>query len=106
MRSLFIKHFVRDLFTQSPAQMEIRQATAMVDFLITRGLIPDRTIRHYTIIREFEELSMVKPHLTKTTIIKALAQQLALHENTIWNVIKDYRDKYGSLTAPSIFASI
>ncbi|MEO1415629.1 MAG: hypothetical protein AAFW00_10135 [Bacteroidota bacterium] len=96
MESLFLKHITRD-YIEKNGITNIQDAVEVVNviqYAVKGNLIPKKVRRHYTIVKEFERMSQEHTTLSKTKIIKCMAENLDVHENTIWNVLKDHSDKY------------
>ncbi|MEL6699852.1 MAG: transposase family protein [Bacteroidota bacterium] len=96
MKALFFKHLLKEYISQTSVSPTPNPwgLSDMLEFLVEHKLIPERSIRHYTIVLEYKELEKILPHMTKTSRIKMLARQMGVHENTVWNVIKDYQDRF------------
>ncbi|RMG20985.1 MAG: hypothetical protein D6730_19060 [Bacteroidetes bacterium] len=67
----------------------------VVHFLISNKFIDNQTIRHFTVIAEFHTSIEKQSYKNKTQAVKAIAHKYGLHENTIWNILKDHRHKFG-----------
>ena len=63
-------------------------------FLVDHQLISLESLRHYAIIHEFEASTATQKYRNKTQTIEALAERFGVHQNTIWNVLKDHKDKF------------
>lgn len=95
-QDLFVTYLIqefRDLGIRNVPDQKLRRIAV---FLIQSQLISTKTIRHFTIIREYEKMVGQGKFRNKTLLIRALARKLATHENTIWNILKDHRMKYQS----------
>lgn len=101
-QDLFVTYLVqefRDLGIRNVPDQKLRRIAL---FLIQSQLISTKTIRHFTIIREYEKMAEQGKFRNKTLLIRAMARKLGTHENTIWNILKDHKVKYqSSLTEKS-----
>ena len=96
MESLFLKHITRD-YIEAHGLTKIQDAVDVVNviqYAVRGNLIPKKVRRHFTIIKEFERMSQEYPTLSKTKIIKEMAERMDVHENTVWNILKDHSEKY------------
>ena len=90
----FVGHTFQN-FQQMCAKREITPNPAnLLDYIIQHNLITEETIRHYVILCEYESLMSLRKYKNKTTTIKAISTRLSVHENTIWNVLKDHKNKF------------
>lgn len=99
IQELFIDHLIKNLQDSGITNIPSKRLRKIISFLIHSQLISTKTIRHFTIIREYEEMVQQEKFRNKTLLIRALSRKLDAHENTIWNILKDYKLKYQS--APS-----
>lgn len=91
----FITHLLRKFFERKGSRYGHQPVRQMLRFLIAHGLITRKTIRHFVVLSEYEEMLTSGDYKNKTQVIRALSEELGLHENTIWNIIKDYHATYG-----------
>ena len=48
----------------------------------------------FVILNDYDRLMQIQKFKNKTQTIKYISQNYDLHENTIWNILKDHRDKF------------
>lgn len=90
----FIAHIFSD-FQKYCSMRAMRPNTAtFLDFLVTRNLIVQKEIHHYSIIQEYQAWTALQKYRNKTETIRALAHTYGLHESTVWNVLKDHGGKF------------
>lgn len=94
LQSLFTSHLLKRFFGPDSRRYGKRPVERLIHFLIDQGIITRRTIRHYTVLAEYADMQQSGIYKNKTQIIKVLARRLQLHENTIWNILKDHQTKY------------
>lgn len=95
MREAFIAHIFSN-YQRHCSGLGIAPNTAsFLDFLLRHQLIVPKEIHHYTILKEYQAWRDQETHRNKTETIRALAAAYGLHENTIWNVLKDHDGKFG-----------
>ncbi|RMG69654.1 MAG: hypothetical protein D6722_09845 [Bacteroidetes bacterium] len=96
MKERFIHHLFAN-FGQYCTSRGLTPDTAhLLSYLIEQGVIYEEAMRHYVILYGYDSLRRSHTYKNKTQTIRALAAQLHLHENTIWNVLKDHRGKFGA----------
>lgn len=66
----------------------------LLRYLIERNFISAESMRHYAVIKEYKAMRATKRFGTKTKTIETLASRFGVHENTIWNILKDQRNKF------------
>lgn len=60
-----------------------------VTFLIDHHLIDQRTIRRYTILREFDrQLNQLNGEKNKTTLVGEMARKYNISERSVWSILK------------------
>lgn len=96
LQDLFIDHVITDFQRSGVNNIPAGRLRKMIVFLIHSQLISTKTIRHFTIIREYEKMVEQGKFRNKTLLIRVMARQLDTHENTIWNILKDHQVKYQS----------
>lgn len=101
LQELFIAHLLRRFFGTTGSRYGRRPVRQMLDFLIAHRFITRKTIRHFTVLSEYEQMMDSGAFKNKTQAIKALADRLALHENTVWNILKDHQTKFERPRQPS-----
>lgn len=60
-----------------------------LNFLFTKNLFNESTVRRYTIHSEFAELNNTKK-MTKSQAVRLLADKYNLSDRTVWNMIRDF----------------
>lgn len=83
--SAFKDAYLEDKKTPGGAQM--------IDQLVTEGLLQERHMRHYLIIKQFPELLAENDgHITST--VYQLSDRYDLSERQVQNVLYKYRGRY------------
>lgn len=95
-QDLFIDYLIQDLQELKGVNLSTNKLRKVIIFLINSGLISTTTIRHFTVIREYEKMVDQGTFRNKTLLIRAMARRFDTHENTIWNILKDHKLKYQS----------
>lgn len=93
-QDLFIKYLIKDFQDFGIKNISDEKLRKIIVFLIHSRLISTKTIRHFTLIREYETMAEQGKFRNKTLLIRAMAKRLNMHENTIWNILKDHKMKY------------
>ena len=95
MKEAFIAHVFSN-FQRYCATKGLTPSTAsLLEYLLAGNLIPTTSVHHYTILNEYKAWSAAGKYRNKTETIRALATAYGLHENTVWNVLKDHEGKFG-----------
>ncbi|MEO0472389.1 MAG: hypothetical protein AAF206_22390 [Bacteroidota bacterium] len=71
----------------------------LLSYLVRHHLIDETSLRHYVILESYQKMLEEGQYRSKNAMVKILAQQLCMHENSIYNVIKDHKNKF--LPTPS-----
>jgi len=90
----FAQHLQAEFRAYCVSREIIPSAAHLLDYMMKLGLISGDSIRHYTLLTEFAEMSRLGLYSNKTQTVKALAQKYTIHENTVWNVLRGHRDKF------------
>lgn len=89
------KDFIlNDYLAHYPQNIRISHYFELIDFLIEEKIIPPKNVRIYTVINEFKFAMEEKRFKNKTKLVKSISEKLGLHENTIWNIIRDHTDSF------------
>lgn len=59
----------------------------LLSFLIDQDLIPPTQIQRYTILKEFEQISL-KEACQKTQAVNTLAHRFSISERTVWSILR------------------
>ncbi|RMG73539.1 MAG: hypothetical protein D6722_03635 [Bacteroidetes bacterium] len=94
LHQLFITHLLRKYFNSRRSRYGQKPVRQILEYLITHRFISHKTIRHFAVLSEYEQMMASGLYKNKTQVIKILADRLGLHENTIWNIIKDHQTKF------------
>ncbi len=94
IREAFIHH-VFGQFRQYCVEKAFSGNSAnFLDFLLTLEMISEATIKHFVLLQEYRMMESQFLGKNKTERVQMLAQKYGLHPNTIWNVLKDHKDKF------------
>ena len=67
----------------------LRPNTAqLLSYLLEQKLVSDTIMRQYVVLQTYRKLLRAPNPPNKTRIIRQLAKQFDLHENTVWNMVK------------------
>lgn len=98
MESIFNKsfkdHLVSNYFSTTQKKIKFSQYSVLIDFIIENQLIPRKVLRIYTVINEYSYMLEEKRYKNKTQLIKAISCKFNLHENTVWNIVRDHYDSF------------
>lgn len=61
---------------------------SFLNFLFTQDLMSETAIRRYTIDSEYSTLKQQNEELTKSQLVRLLADKYNLTDRTIWNIIQ------------------
>jgi len=93
----FICYFLKLYYKNQDRRNCFKEAERMINFLIAHNFLTNQVIRHFTVIAEFTAITEKKSFKNKTQVVKAISLKYDLHENTIWNIIKDHSHKFGEI---------
>ena len=89
------KHSVNEQFRQNDfSQLSDNDIQDFVKYLIECKVIPNVTVKIYTVLAEFEKLSEVHPDKNKSECVAVISEKLGLDKHIIWNILKDHKGKY------------
>jgi len=98
MKSIFTEsfknHLVSNYLSKNPKKIMFSHYFKLIDFLTEDQIIPKKQVRIYTVINEYKYLLEEKKHKNKTQLIKAISEKFDLHENTIWNIVRDHLNSF------------
>lgn len=66
----------------------------LIDFLTNDHIIPKKQVRIYTVTNEYKYLIEGKKYKNKTQLVKSISKKYGLHENTVWNIVRDHLDSF------------
>ncbi len=95
MKEAFIAHVFSNFQRYCAGKGLAPSTSSLLDYLLAGNLIPMASMHHYTILNEYKAWSAAGKYRNKTETIRALAKTYGLHENTVWNVLKDHEGKFG-----------
>lgn len=67
---------------------------SFITYLIDHRVIESVTIKRYTIIEEFSNI--IVDSKRKTDAVNILSDRFNISERTVWNIIKDHKDRFDS----------
>jgi hypothetical protein len=72
----------------------------LLRYLLRYRIFDTKTIRHFTILMEYRAMEEMDRYRNKTTAIQVIARKFGVHENTVWNILKDHDRKFDPDPAP------
>lgn len=73
----------------------LRPNTALLlSYMLEQKLVSDAIMRQYVVLQTFRKLQRAPNAPTKTSLVRKLAGMYELHENTVWNLLKDHAEKW------------
>jgi hypothetical protein len=73
----------------------LRPNTALLlSYMLDQKLVPDTIMRQYVVLHTFRKLQSAPDAPSKTALVRKLAGMFELHENTVWNLLKDHGGKW------------
>lgn len=68
----------------------------IVEFLIESNIISSKQIRRHAIQEDFRHYERQKIGRNKSQIVRLLARQYGVHENTVWQILAEKASKKNS----------
>lgn len=68
----------------------------LLEYMLSKRLLKRSDIHHYVVLHEYRRLRQLHTYKNKTQTIRAIAHTYELHENTVWNILKDHKHKFES----------
>jgi len=96
MKHPFIYHLINTYQFHNKEPYLATDLWKFAAYLLDRNIISKPTQTHYTILSEFHTFYGRSEYSSKAQIIRVLAKQYHLHENTIKNILKDHKEKFAS----------
>ncbi|MEZ4687216.1 MAG: hypothetical protein R3B47_14460 [Bacteroidia bacterium] len=82
-------------FTEHCNEKGLRSNTALLlSYMLEQKLVSDTIMRQYVVLQTFRKLRSAPNPPTKTALVRKLAVMFELHENTVWNLLKDHAGKW------------
>lgn len=95
---VFVSHVLMNYQNYCVGQQAIPSMGNFLEYLLDHNLITENTIRHYVVLNEFQKGQKTKKYITKTEAVNDLANIFGFHPNSIWNILKDHKEKFTSET--------
>ncbi|WNJ16475.1 hypothetical protein [Pontibacter sp. G13] len=93
-REAFIGHLLANYPSDSQKVQRPESLEEFVNYLLEIRLISEQNVRHYLVLHEYRSLRAERAYRNKSQTIRAMAENFSLHENTIWNILKDQYMKF------------
>lgn len=90
----FMMYLLKNFHSYCTNMRLIPNISNLMNFLLRHKLFNLDTIRHYVVLNDYEAWLESPHYANKTQTIKAIAERYGLHENTIWNILKDHKNKF------------
>jgi len=90
----FLIHLIKNFQAYCTEKRLRPNISNLLNFLLQHQLFDADTIRHYVVLNEFEAWTKSSHFSNKTQTIRQIAVRYSLHENTIWNILKDHKHKF------------
>lgn len=75
-----------------PDENIIDSLDTFITYLIDHRIIETSTIKRYTILKEYSKIIDNSKH--KTEAVNTLSERFNISERTVWNIIKDHKDRF------------
>lgn len=86
----FKDHLINNYLAKHSQRIKVSHYFELIDFLTQNQIIPKKVVRMYSVLNEYKYLYEEKRYKNKTRLVKAISQKFELHENTVWNIVKDH----------------
>lgn len=94
LNEIFIKYLLLNYQNYCVGQRKVPGMHNFVEYLLSHNLLAEDTVRHYVILQEYEQKRKEEAYPTKTQTVNALADFYGLHPNSVWNILKDHKEKF------------
>lgn len=94
MKDAFIQHLLASYQSFCMNKQVIPSMINFLDYLINYNFISDTSVRHYVLLQEFERRKGNEDKKNKTQIVKEMSHTFSIHETSVWNILKDHKEKF------------
>ena len=94
IKGVFIRHLLANYQNYCMQTRMIPDMTSFLDYLMNHNLISATSIRHYVLLEEYNRWQQSHKYKNKTEVVQALALAYHLHETSVWNILKDHKEKF------------